>query len=198
MKNPITLFALLLINMSLISLVSIQAANAQSRFKTSDVTITIKGTSTLHDWEMVSKTADSEVLFSSNEEGQPEDVEKVTFRLKKKTLTSDKSGLDRRAYNALNADKHPEIVFSSNGNGNLRKNGDEYRIKSTGDLTVAGVTRKISVEAVCINGDDARLECSGSSKLKMTDFDIDPPVMMLGALRTGDEITIDYKIVYTK
>lgn len=198
LNNQIKLFTLILINVALISLASIQETNAQSKFKTSDVTITIKGTSTLHDWEMGSETADSELLLSNSEEGQPDDVENITFRMQKKTLKSDKSGLDKRAYNALEADKHPEIVYSSNGNGNLQRDGDEYRISSTGDLTVAGVTRQVSIDAICINGDDAKLVCSGSRKLKMSDFDIDPPVMMLGTLRTGDEIVIDYRIVYTK
>lgn len=198
LNNQIKLLTLILINVAFINLVSIYETNAQSRFKTSDVTITIKGTSTLHDWEMESETADSELLFNNNEEGQPDDIENITFRMKKKTLKSDKSGLDKRAYNALNADRHPEIVFSSNGNGDLQKNGTEYRVNSTGDLTVAGVTRQVSIDAICINGDDTRLICSGTSKLKMSDFDIDPPVMMLGTLRTGDEIVIDYRIVYTK
>jgi hypothetical protein len=31
----------------------------------------------------------------------------------------------------------------------------------------------------------------------MSEFDIDPPVMMMGTLRAGDEITINYNIIYT-
>jgi hypothetical protein len=30
----------------------------------------------------------------------------------------------------------------------------------------------------------------------MTDFNVEPPVLMLGTLKTGDEVTIAYKIVY--
>ena len=160
--------------------------------------ITVIGTSTLHDWEMRSEIMSSEVVFSTNDSGFPESIESVTFRLNKTTLISDKSGLDRRAYEALNAKRYPEIVFRTNGSGSLSKSGDNYRVSSLGELTVGGVTRQVTVNATCINGDDEILVCSGSTRLKMSDFNIDPPVMMLGALRTGDEITINYNIVYVK
>jgi hypothetical protein len=168
-----------------------------SSYRASDAIITVTGTSTLHDWEMKSENASSEVTFIINEEGQPDDIESVIFRLRTNTLKSDKSGLDRRAYEAMNAGSHPEIIFRTNGNNNMEQKGDSYRINSSGELTVAGVTRKISVNATCVNGDDRKLVCSGSQMLKMSDFNIEPPVMMLGTLRTGDEITITYNIVYT-
>lgn len=160
--------------------------------------ITVTGTSTLHDWEMVSENIRSVAVFNTNGEGSPESVESVTFRLAANTLKSDKSGLDKRAYDALDVKRHPEIIFSTNGSGNLQKSGEKFQVNSTGELTVAGVTRQVNVNAVCINGDDERLVCSGTTRLKMSDFQIDPPVMMLGALRTGDEVTIKYNIVYTK
>jgi hypothetical protein len=165
---------------------------------TGDSYIMVSGTSTIHDWEMISENISSEAKFSTNDEGQPEKLESVSFRLTKTTLKSDKSGLDRRAYEAMNAKRHPEIIFRTNGSGMLVKNDDKILIDSRGELTIAGNTRQVNVSAICINGDDKKLVCTGEQKLKMTDFNIDPPVMMLGALRTSDEITISYKIVYVQ
>ena len=165
---------------------------------TGDSYIMVSGTSTIHDWEMISENISSEAKFSTNDEGQPEKLESVSFRLTKTTLKSDKSGLDRRAYEAMNAKQHPEIIFRTNGSGMLVKNDDKILIDSRGELTIAGNTRQVNVSATCINGDDKKLVCTGEQKLKMTDFNIDPPVMMLGALRTSDEITISYKIVYVQ
>jgi hypothetical protein len=158
--------------------------------------VTVTGTSTLHDWEMRSGNVGGEAVFITGESGSPEVLESVMFRLEKTTLKSDKSGLDRRAYQALNTSRHPEIVFRTNGSNSVRKTGDRYVVNTRGELTIAGVTRQISVNATCINGDDQRLVCSGSRSLKMSEFDIDPPVMMMGTLRAGDEITINYNIVY--
>lgn len=160
--------------------------------------VTVTGTSTIHDWEMRSEDVAGEAVFNTSDTGSPQSLESVMFRLNKTTLKSDKSGLDKRAYEALNSKRHPEIIFRTNGSNNIRKNGDTYLVNARGDLTIAGVTRQVSVDATCINGDDEKLVCSGSRTLKMSEFDIDPPVMMLGALRTGDEITISYNIVYTR
>ncbi len=173
-------------------------ARTQIYKPTSDSYIMVKGSSTIHDWEMISETINSEARFKMNDDGQPEQLESVSFSLKKRTLQSDKSGLDRRAYDALNAGRYPEITFRTNGTGRFEKNGDNYQIISNGELTIAGNTRQINVRATCVNGDDKKLICSGSQKLKMTDYNIDPPVMMLGALRTGDEVTISYNIVYAR
>jgi polyisoprenoid-binding protein YceI len=160
--------------------------------------VTVTGTSTLHDWEMRSENVSGEAVFTTGESGSPESVESIMFRVNKNTLKSDKSGLDRRAYQALNSTRHPEIIFRTNGSNNIRKSGDRYLVNTKGELTIAGVTRQVDVEATCINGDDRKLVCSGSRSLKMSDFNIDPPVMMMGTLRTGDEITVSYNIVYSR
>ena len=175
-----------------------QSFAQQQTFRPSgDSYVTVTGTSTLHDWEMRSGNVGGEAIFITGESGSPEVLESVMFRLEKTTLKSDKSGLDRRAYQALNTNRHPEIVFRTNGSNSVRKTGDRYVVNTRGELTIAGVTRQISVNATCINGDDQRLVCSGSRSLKMSEFDIDPPVMMMGTLRAGDEITINYNIVFT-
>jgi polyisoprenoid-binding protein YceI len=167
-----------------------------TRFTSTDVSITVTGTSSLHDWEMQSDDAVSEVQFIVDNDGQPEKLESVMLRLQKTTLKSDRSGLDRRAYDAMNASRHPEIIFRANGSGDLEQNGDKYEVSTKGELTVAGVTRTIDVNATCTNGNGNELVCTGSQNIMMSDFNIDPPVMMLGTLRTGDEITINYRIVY--
>jgi hypothetical protein len=172
-------------------------AQEQTFRPTGESYVTVTGTSTLHDWEMKSGNVRGEAIFIKDDSGSPQALESVMFRLEKETLKSDKSGLDRRAYQALNTNRHPEIVFRTNGNNNIRKSGDRYVVNTTGELTIAGVTRQVNVTATCINGEGQRLVCSGSRSLKMSDFDIDPPVMMMGTLRAGDEITINYNIVYT-
>ncbi len=171
-------------------------AQQQTYSTSADSYITVTGTSTLHDWEMRSENLRGEAVFNKDNNGSPQTLESLTFRLGKTSLKSDKSQLDRRAYQALNSNRHPEIIFRTNGSNSVRKNGDGYSVNARGELTISGTTRRINVDANCINGDDNKLICSGSQKLKMSDFEVDPPVLMLGTLRTGDEITINYRIVY--
>ena len=173
-------------------------AQVQTYKPSAESFIEVKGTSTIHDWEMRSDNIISEVQFKLNDKGHPENIESLIFRMKKTSLKSNQSGLDRRAYDALKANKHPEIVFRMNGNSSIQEIGDKYKLSLNGDLVVAGISRQVNITATCLNGDDKKLVCSGTEKLKMSDFQIDPPVMMLGALKTADEITINYNIVYTR
>jgi polyisoprenoid-binding protein YceI len=197
-KNLQRKYWLFTLSVIVFTLISVQYSHAETSLRATEVSVRVTGTSTMHDWEMVSDKADSEVQFILNDQGQPERMESVVLRLSKTSLRSERAGLASRAHDAMKADKHPEIIFVTNGSGSVEKNGDSYNITTSGDLTIAGVTRQVSVEAICVNGDEDKLICTGSSELKMSDFNVDPPSMALGAFRTGDEITIEYRVAYTK
>jgi hypothetical protein len=36
--------------------------------------------------------------------------------------------------------------------------------------------------------------CKGSKKIKMTDFNVEPPSFMFGSVKTGDEITVTFDV----
>jgi len=46
--------------------------------------------------------------------------------------------------------------------------------------------------------DDSTFQVKGTFSLKMTEFGIDPPTAMLGTLKTGDKITLDYTMTFKK
>ena len=164
---------------------------------TDDAHVVVKGTSTLHDWELRSETMMSEVAFITGNGEAFEALESVMFVLEKTTLESDRSRLERMAHEEMDADNYPQITFRSDGNGDIERNGDEYRVTATGDLTISGVSRQISVEATCINTGD-EMVCTGTRDLKMTDYDIDPPTLILGTIRTHDDVTVEFRIVYSQ
>lgn len=163
---------------------------------TDDTEVVVRGTSSLHDWEMKSETMMSEVVFNTGDEETPESLESVVFTLEKNTLEADQSRLQRMAHEELDVQNHPQITFRSD-RGNVERNGDEYRVTATGDLTISGVTRQVSVQATCINTGD-EMVCTGTRDLKMTDYDVDPPTLMLGTIRTHDDITVEFRIVYSQ
>ncbi len=164
---------------------------------TDDAHVVIKGTATMHSWKLSSETMMSEVIFNTGNGETIESLESVMFTLEKTTLESDRSRMARDAHEEMDADNHPRISFRSNGNGNIERNGDEYRVTATGDLTISGITRQVSVEATCIKTGD-EMVCTGTRDLKMTDYDIDPPTVMLGAIRTHDDVTVEFRIVYSQ
>jgi hypothetical protein len=57
---------------------------------------------------------------------------------------------------------------------------------------VAGVTRPVEVEVVYEVRNGA-LFFKGSKKIKMTQFNVEPPSFMFGTIKTGDEITVSFE-----
>ncbi len=165
---------------------------------TDDSHIIVTGTSTLHDWELRSSTLMSEVIFNTGDGETIESLGSVMLIVEASTLESDRSRLENLAHEEMDAGNHPEITFRSTGNGTIQRDGDSYQVTAPGDLTIAGVTRQVSVEATCINTTDELLVCTGARDLLMTDFGIDPPTLMLGAIRTADEVTVEFRMEYSR
>lgn len=66
-----------------------------------------------------------------------------------------------------------------------------FSVRTSGDLTINGTTRTIqmSVRGKAVNGG---YRFTGQHALKMTDYGISPPTAMLGALKTGDQVTVHF------
>jgi polyisoprenoid-binding protein YceI len=93
-------------------------------------------------------------------------------------------------YAALKAKENPAIVFR------LRsvEVGDDLSVKAVGVLSIAGTEREVDLAAAGTRVDGA-FRVRGSEKLLMTDFGIKPPSMMLGAIKTKNEVTVHFDIV---
>src|SRR5689334_20539 len=80
---------------------------AQGRYVQSNTsTISIDGTSTLHEWSMTSKEVLCDAVFESNSEGNPVRLTSLVVTLPAESLKSGKSAMDKNAYNALKTDAH--------------------------------------------------------------------------------------------
>jgi hypothetical protein len=111
-----------------------------------------------------------------------------------KGLKSGKGGLDKNMYAALKADEFPDISFSLVRLAAEPGENGGFSMKAEGVLSVAGQRRDIVLEAVG-TGRNGRFEIEGKEPLLMTDFGVKPPVMMLGAVKTRNEVTIHYRII---
>ena len=75
-----------------------------------------------------------------------------------------------------------------------------YVFDSTGDLTIAGVTKKITMPAnilPVVTPKDKGLEITGNITVKMTDFKVEPvdKNLVVGHIKTGDEVKLVFKWV---
>jgi polyisoprenoid-binding protein YceI len=154
--------------------------------------IGVEGTSTIHDWEMTTSVINGSASFSN--EGDQLEITGTKISLKAADLKSDNSGLDDKAHEALKAKKHPSITFTQTDKVTVKPNGTAFTGTVRGNLTIAGETKAVSIS---ISGNTAqnKLKVNGKVNLKMTQFGMEPPRAMLGTIKAGDEITINFEVV---
>ena len=160
----------------------------------------LSGTSTRHDWVMNAHTFTGEAQFGFNAEKDNElsSLKSLTFSLPVLNLKSDKKKLDRNAYKALKTDQHKNIIYTLTSATVSPEGENKYLVKTVGTLTIAGVTKEITMNVYCHVEKDSAITCAGSYKLKMTDYEVKPPSFMLGAMKTGDAVTLHFTMVYKK
>lgn len=170
--------------------------------------VTIEGTSTLHDWHVegqhlggyviVQEGALASLWGTRDSSSQPLAPE-VRVDIPVISLTSGKRGMDDKMHEALKATTHPMITYrleSATVTTHQIAQGDDtggiLTIETTGVLTVAGVERTVDIPMRVRRLSDHRLEISGDTSLRMTEFGIDPPKAMLGTIRTGDTVRVHW------
>lgn len=164
--------------------------DGQDRYAQSGTsTISIDGTSTLHEWTMTSKEGVYDAVFETNSQGIPVRLTSLVVSLPAESLKSGKSAMDKNAYNALKTDVHKQITFqlvSSKIEGKI--------IQCAGKLKIAGTTKTVDLEAVYEILPTGALQFKGSEKIVMTDYGVEPPSFMFGSVTTGDEITVSFDV----
>jgi polyisoprenoid-binding protein YceI len=128
----------------------------------------------------------------------PDGLSVLTFSFPVHNLKSGESGMDSKAYGAMKAKDGGNIVFTASASAITPGSGNHFSVKSNGGLTIAGVAKSVVLTAACQVMPDGSVTCTGTEKLKMSDFGIKPPTYMLGALKTGDALTIDFTMVVRK
>lgn len=174
------------------------SVGVQAQYEIKDKQMAIQGTSNLHDWESKVNTvkAGGDIQL---EAGVLKGIKSLSVEIPVTSIKSPKGSImDKKTYDALKSDKHPNISFKLAKVNSLNKTGDSYAINATGNLTIAGVTKSVDLTVTGKVAADGSVKFEGSKKLKMTDFGIQPPTALMGTMKTGDEVTIKFAVTLGK
>lgn len=177
----------------IIFLLSFGLLNSQS-FQLRSTEFTISGTSNLHDWvsEVTEVNWQGQFSFADNE---LQSVNGVKLTIPVEGIISSKGRImDNKTHNALLVDDHPNITFKVSNANIATTQAGTYSLQVKGSLTMAGTSRTITIPVKMIQQADGGVQATGSKTLQMTDFGIDPPKALMGALTTGDEVTIRFNL----
>ncbi len=154
--------------------------------------MTVKGTSSLHDWEMKVEKVDSKLTAETGKKVLS--ITELQLTVPSESIKANESLMNRKAQNALKSDKYPQIMFSLVSTVNVGVTNENFSGTANGELTLAGITKKITLEFSGKFSDDKKLKIKGTEKIDMTDFGIKPPTALLGTLKTGKIVTITYTL----
>jgi len=189
----------------------LNAADSMARFDAKsgpDMKVRIEGTSTVHDWQVEGKLIGGALEVGPNfptEPGQtvaPGKVQAVANAyIPVRSLKSvEKDGraysdkMDEVMYTHIKQEACPKIYYHSDNLvlKEVPKSKDApYVFEATGELAVAGVTNKVTMPVNVLPLGERKLKISGSTTVKMSDFKVEPPVLV-GILSTGDPVKLSF------
>lgn len=199
MKNNIKKMAALIAFFA-ISLHQLQAQTVYRLTDSKSIHMKLSGTSTLHKWDMNASVFSGKASFDFKPGSTTEliSLKSLTFILAVANLSSGEKGLDKNAYKALNTSQFKNISYKLTSATVTSEGAGKYLLNTHGGLTIAGITRQITMDVHCAVNSDGSITCTGTDTLKMTDYQVKPPTFMLGAMKTGDALTLDFTMVYKK
>lgn len=202
------LSGLLLLSIALLTLAPLRASGEATRAAVSlgsGSELGLEGTSTMHDYE--SKTSALKVTFLRDPaQADPADVAALDAWLKAgglkgldlvvpvETMRSGKDGLDKNMFKALRTSEFPEIRFQMSGSQFGTARGDTLPVSASGTLTISGQQRPVTVKGELVRAEKG-VWLEGSHPMKMSDFGIKPPKMMMGTIKVHDPIVVRYRLL---
>ncbi len=163
--------------------------------------MTVSGTSTLHAWTSTVEEVKGEVvldkeLASGGKLTKGGGIEKVHIVVPVKAIKAPRgAAMDKKTYEALKAEEHPEIVFDLTDNTIKSVKSDTMMIHAKGMLEIAGVKKEVAMDVKGVRVRDGRFVFKGDKSINMKEYDMTPPSAMFGQIETGEEVTIAFELV---
>ncbi len=161
----------------------------QENYSLSDESsLTVDGTSTLHDWTVTANTCSGSLVVEANV------FKEISFDVEVASVISTRGAtMDKKTHNALKKEEHPKVMFSATDI--TFSVGDNQSI--SGKMNVAGVEKDVSISA-SVNNSESSVQITGNYKITLQDYNMDPPTAMFGTIVVGDDVTVNFDLVFAK
>jgi polyisoprenoid-binding protein YceI len=154
-------------------------------------TIDVLGTSSVHGWEIKASKIIGELGIDSSNQ-----INSLSIKIPVNSLKSGKEIMDGKTYDAFDYKKNPNISFHLTDASKVKLTDKDIEIILTGNLTMAGETKKISIKSIGKITKTGDYQLKGSVVLKMTDYGMKPPTAFFGTMKTGDAVTIKFDCTF--
>ncbi len=121
-------------------------------------------------------------------------VQTVDVTVPVKSLSCGNGTMEEHLRKALKAEQNPEIRFELKSYTLGEKTAEGTEVKATGVMTIAGTSKTVELTGVA-SPTATGLRVKGETPLRMTEYGVKPPSLMLGTLKVADAITVHYDVV---
>jgi polyisoprenoid-binding protein YceI len=156
----------------------------------STVDFNVSGTSTVRSWTCSAKGTIAVTPGTGSSPAVPgfaNGVQTATVTVPVKSFTCPNPEMTQHLMETMKPEKFSDIVYRL----------EKYEIagaqvQAAGTMTINGVSQPVGFP-VTLKPSAEGVHVEGSTRLDMTKFGIDPPVVMLGMLKVGPQIRIEFK-----
>jgi len=160
--------------------------------------VVILGTSNLRNWKDSVGNVTGNIVASLNDDGTI-DLHAIYIKMEVRSIRSDMGqAMDNKTYAALKADANPEIIFALSVPLKLVQVNPGHPVLSVkGNLTLAGVSRPVTMQINSFTMGRGKLQFEGSQAISMTDYGVKPPTALFGTIKARPGIIIYFKTNFT-
>lgn len=158
----------------------------------------LSGTSTVRSFECSATEFEAKVDASPNAVTSVLNGEKavtaVELRVPTNRLDCKNGTMNEHMLKAIKAKENPTIVFRLESY-DLAKASDAVRVTLNGTLNMGGVDRPITLTANATQEPNGALRVAGTHELRMKEWGLKPPTLMLGTMKVDEKITVGFDLV---
>lgn len=158
----------------------------------------ISGTSTVRSFECTATTFDAEVASIPGATiavlAGEKAVTSVEVRVPTERLDCRNGTMNEHMLKALKAKANPTIVFKL-ASYDLAKQSDAVRVTLNGTLAMGGVEKPITLSAAATEGPTGLLHVVGTQELRMTEWGLKPPSLMLGTMKVDERVKVGFDLM---
>ena len=194
---------ILILLMGLMALAS-HGIRAQQNFSiTDESSITVDGTSTVSDWQVVAKDFSGNLMLGKAFTGKKMKAGPVDIQAHIKIAVAGMDGgraaaMNEKIQEAFKNSEHPHIVFELAESSVSAVEGNGFTLQTKGKLSMAGQSKDIEMELKGEKMVDGKIAFSGEKKLNMKEYDMEPPTAFFGSLEVAEEVKVIFKLITTK
>jgi polyisoprenoid-binding protein YceI len=122
-------------------------------------------------------------------------VESVSLNVSPARIDCRNGTMNEHTLKALKANANPQITFRSTSFEMLPGEGEHATVRARGQLTMAGQSKAVTIEGTASQLANGAVQFRGSFPLMMREWGMSPPSLMLGTIKVGNRVVVNYDVI---